>query len=180
MRDLTPYALTLALLVPYSALADRASGGTGITKWLDDRGLLPGPGWLYGAPFLALACWLVRPELIWIVPGWAFWRCLGWKFLFGGSLNPKTPGATVATFFRHCLALAVVPGAVWGAHLALWSTLAAMVVFAAVATALADWLGDADAMKDAPNARVEMARGAVFGALIGALEIQRMMETAHG
>ena len=166
-----PLIPSLIALAAAYGFADRFAGG-GLPA-LDAR--LPGRAAFWGALLAAGVGFLLFGY-----PGaafgavWLAWRTPAWRFIPGSSATPEGFHQIGATFTRH--ALFVVPGGFIVAKafaLPLWASLGAMTGFAGISTALAAWYGSQARHAAATgwsvsddNAFVELARGAVFGALV--------------
>lgn len=156
--------LGLALIF---ALADRALGM--------DR-----PAWAEGRPWKGPVFLLLGAATATLAGGvggavavaWVLWRNPPWRIVPGASMTPETVGELAATFVRHGF---VIPGVALAAWLfgpgmgSDWQRAAyAAFGFALFATLLGFWLAGADARQvRARNLKVELIRGAAFGAAMG-------------
>lgn len=166
----------LLFLLPVAyGLADSFAGGSlgAKAKALDDK--LPGRG-----PFWAM---LVLAGLGYLAAGFpasvvaVFWW--GYRIVkpkqFGGSATPVTAREILGSVLLHSLSLAAMIGAIM-AHRPLLQSLGFLVAYVFVAVGLAVMYGDhkKDAIAageaieadDPFNTKVELARGAMFGAVI--------------
>lgn len=141
------------LLVPAYALADRLAG----RGRLHPR--LPGRGVFWTAAALFLACLPFSAHLAFLALVWGVYRCFDWN-LWGADLTP-TRKQVAPTFLRHLLpALAFLIIGPWWLLFAL--------AYAVAATALACWCATEKAAGRDRLARVELIRGATFGAAAAA------------
>lgn len=162
--------ITLAAIALF-IFADRFSGGGFFwdTKLSHDHGgPLRGRPLYYATVIAALALFLITKQ--WqtatLALAFAVWRSPGWKINDHGGIDPKTNEDIAYAFARHLLAVVIVIPAHfllgWEFGLPLF---VAPVAFAAGATALAALQGKGKI----GNGATEMARGAMFGAMVGYL-----------
>lgn len=120
---------------------------------------------IYGTAIIALI--KSAPQLFVAGVSFVLWRSVGWDFIFGGMLDPRTKEEKVRTFLRHSLVCLPLAGAVY-LGLAAWPVILAGVAFAAAATYLAGELANGYDRGEDNNDTVELNRGIAYGVLIGA------------
>jgi hypothetical protein len=161
--------ITLAAIALF-VFADRFSGGGFFWDKLahDHGGPLRGRPLYYATVIAALALFLLTKqwEAATLALAFAVWRLPGWKIGNHGGIDPKTTTDIAYVFVRHLLAAVIVIPA----HFLLnWEfgvpLFAAPMLFAAGATVLAALQGKGKIT----NGATEMARGALFGAMVGYL-----------
>ena len=165
--------MAVFLILVY-ALADRFAGG-GWPK-LDDK--LPGRGAFWGALVGAGIGWLTL-GVFGAVAGlaWLIWRTPAWA-IFGGSMAPRTVPKLLGTVARHAIVIPLLAlAAYWGGYDPLIAAVLAG-VFAIGATALAVYLAFEVSVAEAKgvslgsqNTHVELARGALFGSIVGLIAV---------
>lgn len=160
------------LLIPAYALADRFTGG----GWPSLDAKLPGRSLAWAAAACIGAGYLVGGWPLAVMGlAWGVYRSLAWDI--GGTTTPRG-GQIPAAFARHALP-AIIPAALWANHVpgGDWRLLVfACLAYALVATVLAvayarevdDLIATGRPDNGEFNAKVELIRGAAYGAALAA------------
>lgn len=156
--------MTYLLLIPIFAILDRWCGGG--MGW---RSTFRGRPIYYVIP-LILITWHFEQRLGILMLTWCIWREPKWN-LFGGSLAPKQGAETVGTILRHCLIFPSVLVCL-GSPLIVWmAAFGLLTLWHFWATYLACYNGVCAEDGEDVNDKVELARGAGFGAVAAAVII---------